>query len=563
MNQLGELPFPVGMTYNVSFVPNLDAWTIPPLPADPMDWSNAPTLTVWQGAPGGGGEWYNNRFAITGHDATTHFLNLSADGVWPSGGWQGGRVWHTLDAPQGQHKGPLIGGDWHVNGVKEELDAPGEYYFEPASRTLYLFYNASVYPPGTPPPAPDAPPPPSLELIAPTLEVFFDVAGASPADPARDVVFAGLAFRDQREAMLGDWVVPSGGDWALRRAGAITVENATGTSVDGCAFVRTDANAVLVQGYARNTSVTRTEFAWIGMSAVALMGDCAHDDCTGGLQPWGTVVAGCVVRELGIVEKQSSALFLGKSALARAEGNVFFNGPRAMVNVNDLIGGGHNFTGNAVWNTCRESGDHGNFNSWHRSPFANRIATGGGAASYASAPTYTEHNFMDAGYGASQAFDNDDGSSYMYTRDNFFTHSDGWKMDYGGHDSKFLDNVVLVRTYDGQSCINGGDFVPGHESEIAFNKCVLPPDGSNGHDSELVDPNLGSGACAGQPPGTGTILAHDNAYYTKLGNATAACGDGTTRPVASLPAPVEARSTSSTPPDTATIIAWGRAKIGM
>ena len=26
--------------------------------------------------------------------------------------------------------------------------------------------------------------------------------------------------------------------------------------------------------------------------------------------------------------------------------------------------------------------------------------------------------------------------------DNFFFMADGWKMDYGGHDSKFTDNVV-------------------------------------------------------------------------------------------------------------------------
>jgi len=291
------------------------------------------------------------------------------------------------------------------------------------------------------------------------------------------------------------------------------------------------------------------------------MGDCSHDDCTGGAQPWGTVVAGCVVREVGIVEKQSSALFLGKAALTRAEGNVFFNGPRAMVNVNDLVGGGHNFTGNAVWNTCRESGDHGNFNSWHRAPMASRIASGGGAASYASAPSETAHNFMDAGYGASQAFDNDDGSSYMYTHDNFHMHSDGWKMDYGGHDSVFANNVVVVRTYDGQSCVNsGGDYVPGHESAVYGNTCVLPPSGSNGHDSELVDPGLGTG-CAGL--GAGVLVAHDNSYYTLKANATAQCGDGSTRAVTALPPPMEARSTSSALPETATIIAWGRAKIGM
>ena len=233
----------------------------------------------------------------------------------------------------------------------------------------------SVVPPGVPPPPPGSPPPASLELIAPVLEVFFNVSGTSPEAPASDVVFAGLAFRDQREGMLSDWMIPSGGDWALRRTGAVLLENTQSATVEGCAFVRTDGNAVLLNAYNRNASVLRTEFAWIGMSALALMGDCDHDDCTGAAQPWGTLLAGCVVRELGIVEKQSSALFLGKAALTRAEGNVFFNGPRAMINVNDLVGGGHNFTGNAMWATCRESGDHGPQN----------VRPGGGAGGWGGA----------------------------------------------------------------------------------------------------------------------------------------------------------------------------------
>ena len=48
-----------------------------------------------------------------------------------------------------------------------------------------------------------------------------------------------------------------------------------------------------------------------------------------------------------------------KSALTRVEALVAFNGPRAMINFNDNTGGGDNVTGVALWNTCRESGDHG------------------------------------------------------------------------------------------------------------------------------------------------------------------------------------------------------------
>lgn len=261
-------------------------------------------------------------------------------------------MWHTLDAPSNKHDGPLIGGSWHVNGIFSELDWPGEYYFNYTTRELFYFFNASLV--GG---LPGSPPPPSLVLVAPTLEVFFNITGSSPSNASRGVEFLGLGFRDQRPSMMDAWVVPSGGDWALRRAGALHFESTEGCTVSQCAFVRTDANSIMVSGYNRNTTIEQSVFKWLGMSAVALLGDCEQDDCTAGLQPWGTVLSRNIVSEIGIIEKQSSALFLGKAALTRVEGCLFFNGPRAMVNFNDGMGGGHNISTSAIWNTCRESGE--------------------------------------------------------------------------------------------------------------------------------------------------------------------------------------------------------------
>jgi hypothetical protein len=251
----------------------------------------------------------------------------------------------------------MIGGDWHINGVFEELDYPGEYFFDPVQRLLYFYYNVSVLPPGQPPLPSGSPPPASLELVAASLEVFFNMTGTSAA-PVSDIVFAGLGFRDQRDAMLDDWMVPSGGDWALRRAAAIFAEGTERLTVTGCAFVRIDANAIHLDGYNRNATIELSEFAWTGMSALTLMGDCEQYDCTGAMQPLGTVMYGNIIREIGLVEKQSSALFLGKSALTRFEGNIGYNGPRAFINFNDMAGGGSAVEYNALWNTCRQSGDH-------------------------------------------------------------------------------------------------------------------------------------------------------------------------------------------------------------
>ena len=91
-------------------------------------------------------------------------------------------------------KEPLCSGPWYVMNVFEELDAPGEYFFDPVARKLYLFYNASS---GTPPPA-------GYALVVPQLEVFFNLSG-TPAAPVSDVTFAGLGFRDQRSGQLERW----------------------------------------------------------------------------------------------------------------------------------------------------------------------------------------------------------------------------------------------------------------------------------------------------------------------------------------------------------------------
>ena len=81
---------------------------------------------------------------------------------------------------------------------------------------------------------------------------------------------------------------------------------------------------------------------------------------------------GNVVREIGMNERQSSAWSEAKACLSKVDGNLFYNMPRAAINMNDGFGGGTSITNNLLINTCRESGDHGPFNSWDR-----RVATRG------------------------------------------------------------------------------------------------------------------------------------------------------------------------------------------
>ena len=61
--------------------------------------------------------------------------------------------------------------------------------------------------------------------------------------------------------------------------------------------------------------------------------------------------------------------FQAKSCGNVLSNNIAFNMPRAAINFNDDFGGNTTVVGNLIWNTCRESGDHGPLNSWSRLPF--------------------------------------------------------------------------------------------------------------------------------------------------------------------------------------------------
>ena len=82
-------------------------------------------------------------------------------------------------------------------------------------------------------------------------------------------------------------------------------------------------------------------------------------------QPRFATVTENFCHEIGLYQKQSSCFFQAVSAQNTITNNLFFNGPRAMVNFNDGFGGGHELGNNLIFNTCRESSDHGAFNSWY------------------------------------------------------------------------------------------------------------------------------------------------------------------------------------------------------
>jgi hypothetical protein len=104
------------------------------------------------------------------------------------------------------------------------------------------------------------------------------------------------------------------GDWGLERLGALYFEGTEELAVRNCEFERLDGNALILSGYHRAASILSSNFAWTGGSAIVAWGrtDELSDggihgyDATPGDIPHGTKVEGCIIRESGIWEKQSS-----------------------------------------------------------------------------------------------------------------------------------------------------------------------------------------------------------------------------------------------------------------
>merc|ERR1719272_2718176 len=315
----------------------------------------------------------------------------------------------------------------------------------------------------------------------------------------------------------------------------------------------------MVSGYNRNATVSNSDFSFIGGNGVVAGGytnETATDparpgveimnhpqagvDGTDGEHPRYTKILGNTVREVGLYEKQSSFFIQAKTAQSNIQGNVFFNGPRAGINANDGFGGGDDIGHNLVFSSCRESGDHGPFNSWDRQPFLTTVAHGPATPSMDMAWREIHHNFFMDNYSPQENVDNDDGSRYYKTHDNFFVYGgQGMKNDFGGHDNHHTDNIYA---YVGSARGVCGA-LDNHEDVFSGNKVVM------------TGSDIGGPQCSS--PGKTTMFS--NNYYTPDGTAKE-CGSSLPDWQKKDPQNEKGSTVAKTPAD-AMIIGWAKAKL--
>lgn len=226
--------------------------------------------------------------------------------------------------------------------VCAQLDSPREWFADFAEHKLYYMPNGTAPPPST--------------VIVPRLATLISITGDAQQQ-ATGVTLRGLTFTHSLTTFLGEYEVPSGGDWSMHRGGAIFATGTAGLLVEGCHFDRLGGNGLMLSAKNRDATISGSEFSWIGDNAIAQMGTVKFDrtenmdpmsndlmDATDGYHPEGTTVQSCLFREIGVYGKQVSAFASALSFKTTINGSIFYNGPRAGINWNDGMGGGNSIT---------------------------------------------------------------------------------------------------------------------------------------------------------------------------------------------------------------------------
>ena len=217
------------------------------------------------------------------------------------------------------------------------------------------------------------------------LQRLVQVLGESATKPARNIAFRGVRFTHTATTQLERYEVPSGGDWAIARTGAVFIENAESVEVADSFFDSVGGNGVFLSKYARNCTIIGNRFAFPGDSAVASVGVSNLADGTAQTYPAFNTISHNWMHDIGTYGKQTSCYFQAVSGRNLVINNTCYNGsseflaatcflpklpisdltdadcvgPRAGINFNDGFLGGNYVEGNLIANMVRETGDHG------------------------------------------------------------------------------------------------------------------------------------------------------------------------------------------------------------
>ena len=433
------------------------------------------------------------------------------------------------------------GGVFYVSNIFEELDSPNEWFLDKDTRTLYFLPNETM---------PDV-------FVASQIPCLISITGSSIENHAHNVLIRGLVLAETSSTYMGDYMAPSGGDWALHRGGTLYLSNTRNVTITDNLFTQLGSNAIALIDYNEDTSITLNEFVWLVDSGIILVGSTnGIDGFSVKSQPTNTLIQSNLFHEIGIYIKQTAPVFIGISRSTSVIGNLMFNMPRAGININDGFYGNHTLSWNVIFNAVRETTDHGPINTWDRQPFLSD-ALEAGVPSLWQHTSYIHHNVVFNTYGSIWPLDHDDGSCFYEDSYNFIVY--GGKKNYLGHSKIDHDEIYVYANansgrFGNNVCvdyINPERGVSGWNETWIKNTCTLynstePYNIGQCDTSDLFVP----------------YLANNTIYISKGLEVAFMCKvNGTMKPLNLQQWQsygVDIGTTVQTLPDVQTIIQWGR-----
>jgi len=262
-----------------------------------------------------------------------------------------------------------------VENLFEELDAPGEWFLDAKTHTLYFQ------------------PPAGLDLKtavveATRLRTLVEFRG-DEANPVKWVTLRGLTFRHAERTVMDNREPLMRSDWTIYRGGAVFFNGAEDCALSDSFIDQVGGNAVFVNNYNRRIAIRGTQIAKAGANGICFIGDAqaarsalfnyyhTQDlekiDRTPGPKgnnfPADCVVENCLIYLTGRVEKQTAGVQIDLAQSITVRHCSIYDMPRAGINIGSGCWGGHVIEFCDIFDTVKETGDHGSFNSWGRDRF--------------------------------------------------------------------------------------------------------------------------------------------------------------------------------------------------
>ena len=292
--------------------------------------------------------WGGYSYEVTGKDENGCLTYV--------GGWQNNRQ-------MGMHS------DFkYIENLREEMTEPGEWYFDKENKRVYVILKEGH----------------SLD----SAEISVN-SGFFAFKNCKNVSLENIKFRRAKRTFMLTKEPLLRSDWTIYRGGAIYFTNSSECSVSECSFFDIGTNGIFVDGKNSNITVSKCHLKELGASGVCFVGKPSSvrsplfeatqsqsfldiDKKRGPKSneyPKNCTVENCLIERVGALEKQATGVEISMSYGISVINTSIYDASRAGINISEGTFGGHLIDGCDVFDTVKETGDHGSFNSWGRDRF--------------------------------------------------------------------------------------------------------------------------------------------------------------------------------------------------